>query len=161
MEIKMRRFRQALPADISKQILSECSSGVLSLNDSDGQPYGVPLNYVYDATSEIIYFHSAKAGHKIESIGEGCICSFCVIGMDKIVPDEFTSYFRSVIVNGYIYPVTNDGERQMALRLLCDKYSPGIDSSNEINKCINHVCILRLDIKAISGKQAIELVPQR
>ena len=157
----MRRFRQMLSEESSRQILSECSCGVLSLNDVDGNPYGVPLNYAYDATSEGIFFHSAKAGLKIESVGDGCICSFCVIGMDKIVPEDFTSYFRSVIVSGYIHPVTDDGERVAALRLLCDKYSPGIDSSDEIKKCINHVSILRLDIKAMSGKEAIELVAHR
>lgn len=160
MERKMRRSRQLLSEETTKKILSSATSGVLSLADTDGTPYGVPLSFAYDGDSHI-YFHSAVKGHKIDCIGADSRCSFCVIGQDNIVPEEFTSYFRSVIVTGNINIMTSHDEIIRGLLLLCEKYSPGIDYDNEIAKCLGHVSVLRLDIESVTGKEAIELVRQR
>ena len=77
------------------------------------------------------------------------------------MPDEFTSYFRSVIVKGRIHAVNAHDEIMKGLLLLCDKYSPGIGPEDEIAKCIRHVSVLRLDIDSKTGKEAIELVRKR
>ena len=160
MERKMRRFKQLLDEQATKEILNNATNGVLSLVDSDGEPYGVPISYAYDGDRNI-YFHSAVKGHKIECIEADSRCSFCVVAQDLIVPDEFTTYFRSVIVKGRIHPVGSHDEMMKGLLLLCDKYSPGIDPEGEISKCIRHVSVLRLDIDSITGKEAIELVRDR
>lgn len=78
-----------------------------------------------------------------------------------IVPDEFTTYFRSVIARGTVRVITDYDEKMKGLLLLCAKYSPGIDPDNEITKCIGHVAVLCLDIADMAGKEAIELVRQR
>lgn len=52
-------------------------------------------------------------------------------------------------------------EIMKGLLLLCEKYSPGIDSDTEIAKCLNHVTVLRLDIENMTGKESIELVRKR
>lgn len=157
MERKMRRFRQSLCEQSVKEILSNATNGVLSLVDSSGVPYGVPVSYVYDG-NKCIYFHSATDGHKIECIEADGRCSFCVVGQDLVMPDEFTSYFRSVIVKGRIHVVTTRDEMMRGLLLLCGKYSPGVDPDAEISKCISHVSVLCLDIDSMTGKEAIELV---
>ena len=51
MERKMRRFRQLLDAEDAKGILETTSNGVLSLKDTDGEPYGVPLSLLSMATA--------------------------------------------------------------------------------------------------------------
>ena len=160
MERKMRRFKQLLDEQATKEILNNATNGVLSLVDSDGEPYGVPISYAYDGDRNI-YFHSAVKGHKIECIEADSRCSFCVVAQDLIVPDEFTTYFRSVIVKGRIHAVGSHYEMMKGLLLLCDKYSPGIDPEAEISKCIRHVSVLRLDIDSMTGKEAIELVRDR
>ncbi len=160
MERKMRRFKQLLDEQSAKEILYNATNGVLSLVDSDGEPYGVPISYAYDGEG-CIYFHSAVKGHKIECIEADSRCSFCVVAQDLIVPDEFTTYFRSVIVKGSIHVVDTRDEMIKGLLLLSGKYSPGIDPDAEISKGINHVSVLRLDIDFITGKEAIELVRKR
>ena len=77
------------------------------------------------------------------------------------MPEEFTTYFRSVIVAGRISVVTDSDEIQLGLKLLCDKYSPGVDTEAELSRFLKHVVVLRLDIEGICGKEAIELVRQR
>lgn len=157
MERKMRRFKQLLSEQATKEILCNATNGVLSLVDSDGEPYGVPISYVYDG-NKCIYFHSAVKGHKMECIAANGRCSFCVVGQDQIMPEEFTTYFRSVIVKGTIHVVTARDEMMKGLLLLCKKYSPGVNPDAEISKCIGHVSVLRLDIDGMTGKEAIELV---
>ena len=160
MERKMRRFKQLLPDEDVRKILSEGTNGVLSLVDEEGLPYGVPLSYAYDGRDRI-YFHSAVKGYKMDCIGLSSPCSFCVVGQDKIVPEEFTSYFRSVIVRGTISLVAEPEEIMKGLLELCSKYSPGIDPEKEISRCLGHVAVLCLRIQSMTGKESIELVRQR
>jgi nitroimidazol reductase NimA-like FMN-containing flavoprotein (pyridoxamine 5'-phosphate oxidase superfamily) len=160
MEQKMRRFKQELAVDDAVNILHRCTNGILSLVDTDGAPYGVPLSYVYDGHNHL-YLHSAASGRKIDCIKADSRCSFCVVSQDNIVPEEFTTYFRSVIVAGKIKILSDSEEIRHGLILLSDKYCPGIDPTKEIDKFINTVKVLRIDIDSITGKESIELVRQR
>lgn len=109
MERKMRRFKQLLSVSDTKEILNNATNGVLSLLDSDGGVYGVPVSFAYDGCNHI-YLHSAIEGHKIDCITADSRCSFCVIGQDWIIPEEFTSYFQSVIIKGSIHRVSASDE---------------------------------------------------
>ena len=154
----MRRHRQQLSREECERILGRCTSGVLALTGDGGYPYAVPLSYVY--ADGAIIFHSAVEGHKVDAIRRDSRCSFCVIEQDEIKPAEFTTYFRSVIVFGRIQILENDNEKVRALRLLGSRYSPGDEPGlqHEIDKSLDHVLLLRLDVEHLSGKQAIELV---
>ena len=157
----MRRNRQQLSREECERILGRCTSGVLALTGDGGYPYAVPLSYVYaDGT---IIFHSAVQGHKVDAIRRDHRCSFCVIEQDEIRPAEFTTYFRSVIVFGRIQILEAADEKVQALRLLGRRYSPNDEAGlqHEIDKSLDHVMLIRLDIEHISGKEAIELVKAR
>ena len=157
----MRRNRQQLSREECERILGRCTSGVLALTGDGGYPYAVPLSYVYaDGT---IIFHSAVQGHKVDAIRRDNRCSFCVIEQDEIRPAEFTTYFRSVIAFGRIQILEAADEKVQALSLLGRRYSPNDEAGlqHEIDKSLDHVMLLRLDIEHISGKEAIELVQAR
>lgn len=85
----------------------------------------------------------------------------CIVEKDDVVPEEFTSYFRSVILFGRASVVEDRDERIKALILLSDKYSPGENPSAEIERFIKAVCIVRIDIDSVTGKEAIELARMR
>ena len=157
----MRRDRQQLSREECELILGRCTSGVLALTGDGGYPYAVPLSYVY--TDGAIIFHSAVEGHKVDAIKRDSRCSFCVIDQDEIKPDEFTTHFRSVIAFGRIHILEDADEKVQALRLLGRRYSPDDEPGlqHEIDKSLDHVLLLRLDIEHLSGKQAIELVRAR
>ena len=154
----MRRHRQQLSREECERILGRCTSGVLAMTGDGGYPYAVPLSYVY--ADGAIIFHSAVEGHKVDAIRRDSRCSFCVIEQDEIKPAEFTTYFRSVIAFGRIQILEDDNEKVQALRLLGSRYSPGDEHGlqHEIDKSLDHVLLLRLDVEHLSGKQAIELV---
>lgn len=156
----MRRVKQLLPENESIEILRTATNGVLSLVDSENIPYGVPMSFVYD-NEDTIYFHCAKEGRKTDCIHKNNNASFCIISLDDIHPDEFTTYYRSVIVSGTITIIQNRNEIIYALKLLGDKYSPKRDAEQEINKNIERVSVLKLNINNITGKEAIELTRRR
>ena len=60
---EMRRTKQLLSEAETIEILQSCTSGVLAVIGDDDYPYAVPLSYVYKDGK--LFFHFAKAGHKI------------------------------------------------------------------------------------------------
>lgn len=158
---EMRRKRQALSLEENIQVLNRGTSGVLAVSGNDGYPYAVPLSYVYHDNK--IFFHCAKTGHKLDAITGNEKVSFCVIDKDQVVPEEYTSYFRSVIVFGKARILEDEAEKRNALEILAARYSPDQEQGRlaEINKEFNHVCLIELAIEHMSGKEAIELAKKR
>ena len=158
----MRRKKQLLPQDMTEEILRRGTSGVLALAGDGGYPYAVPISYVYDG--EKLYFHCAKNGHKLDAIRREDKASFCVIAQDRIVPEEFTTYFRSVIAFGRIRVLEDETERQSAIEKLALKYAPDStleDRQREIQREWIPLCMLEMTIDHLTGKEAIELVRSR
>lgn len=157
----MRRHKQALSTEENLGIINRGTSGVLALCGKDNQPYTVPLNYVY--FNNKIYFHCALTGHKLDLIKENQLASFCIIDQDNIVPQEFTSYYRSVNIQGIIQIISDEVAKRTILQAFVQKYSAKfpIEGANEINKFIKHTCILELTINNLTGKEALELIKQK
>ena len=159
---EMRRKRQALSREEISLILYRGTSGVLALSGDDNYPYAVPISYVYDG--EKIYFHCAKSGHKLDAIQQNEKVSFCVIDQDKIVPDEYTSYFRSIIAFGRIEVIKDEKEKRTAIEKLASKYAPedtAIGRKNAIDREWTPLCMLKMHIDHITGKEAIELIKKK
>ena len=106
---EMRRKRQQLDEEACAEILRTGSAGVLAVSGDAGYPYAVPLSYVY--ANGKLYFHCARAGHKIDAIRRSPKASFCVIGQDAVKPLKYTTYFRSVIAFGTVRILEDDGEK--------------------------------------------------
>ncbi|WP_458407347.1 pyridoxamine 5'-phosphate oxidase family protein [Anaerotignum sp.] len=156
---EMRRKNQLLPDAVSREILERNTSGVLSLMGDEGYPYGVPLSYVL--VGDKIFFHCAKEGHKVDAIRREEKASFCVIDQDKVISEEYTTYFRSVIAFGRAHILESDEEKMQAIRILAGKYSgeqgeEAID--REIGKHFANLCMIQFNIEHLTGKEAIELV---
>lgn len=156
---EMRRKRQMLSEDDCKIILREGTSGVLALSGDDGYPYAVPLSYVYDG--EKIFFHCAKSGHKLDAIRRNPKASFCVIGQDKVVPEEYTTYYRSVIAFGTVRILEDDREKYDSVREIALKYAP-LDTVEQRRAAIERewsgLCMLEMTIEHLTGKEARELL---
>jgi nitroimidazol reductase NimA-like FMN-containing flavoprotein (pyridoxamine 5'-phosphate oxidase superfamily) len=155
---EMRRKKQVLSVEETIQVLQRGTSGVLAVAGDDDYPYAVPLSYVYHDNK--IYFHCARSGHKLDSIARHEKVSFCVIDQDQVVPEEYTSYFRSVIVFGKARILEDEAEKRSALEILAARYSPDHEQGRlqEIEKEFNAVRMIELAIDHMSGKEAMELV---
>ena len=156
---EMRRKRQQLTEVECIEILKKNTFGVLAVSGDGGYPYAVPLSYVYD--KHILYFHCAKSGHKLDAIKTCDKVSFCVVDQDFVVPQEYTTYFRSVIVFGRAGIVDQEDEIRNAIEKLAIKYYPEDSKDNRnstIEKEYKAMCIVKIQIEHMAGKEAIELI---
>ncbi len=155
---EMRRKRQALGAEEIRRILERNTCGVLAVTGEEGFPYAVPLSYT--AQGDKIYFHCAKTGHKVDAIRQNAKVSFCVVDQDQIVPEKYTTYFRSVIAFGTAAILEDEAQIRQALESLGQKYAPGESAEHlhaEIEKELPAVCMIEMTVEHITGKEAIEL----
>lgn len=159
---EMRRNRQQLSEAECLEILHRNTSGVLAVLGDECYPYAVPLSYV--CCDRKIYIHCAKSGHKLDAVKNYDKVSFCVIDQDLIVPEEYTSYFRSVIVFGRAGVLDEQDEIYGAMKELGKKYYPD-DSEEHLNEVIERaqstMSMIKIDIEHMTGKEAIELVRHR
>ncbi len=147
------------PADC-EDALREGSWGVLAVTGDEGWPYAVPVNYVY--AGGCIWIHGAKAGHKMDAVRRDSRVSFCVTAMAQNRPEEFTTYYRSVIAFCRAAIVEDPEEKRRAIIQLADRFSPDEPPERrdrEIDREWNALSIIRLDIEHMTGKMAIELLP--
>ena len=108
-----------------------------------------------------IYIHCAKAGHKLDAIKRDNKVSFCVIDKDEVIPEEYTSYFRSVIAFGSIHIIENEREKREAIEKLALKYA-FTDTADHRNTSIDKewgaLCMLEMTVEHLTGEVNIELV---
>ena len=159
---EMRRRRQQLSQAECVEILNRNTSGILAVLGDNGYPYAVPLSYVYDGS--VLYFHCAKSGHKLDAIKSCDKVSFCVVDQDDVVPKEYTTYFRSVILFGRAGILDNDEEMYSAIEKLAIKYYPTDNKENRdiaIKKEFAAMCIVKIEIDNMTGKESIELVKSK
>lgn len=145
--------------DECREILDTETSGVLAVSGDDGYPYAVPMSFVCNDNK--IYFHCAKSGHKLDAVRRESKASFCVIHKDDVVPEEFTTYYKSVITFGRIRVIDDGEEMKAAAKLLGRKYFPsGTEErlNDEISGSVNNMLILELQIEHMTGKMAKELI---
>jgi nitroimidazol reductase NimA-like FMN-containing flavoprotein (pyridoxamine 5'-phosphate oxidase superfamily) len=157
---QMRRGKQALSQEECLKILKDRTSGVLALLGEEGYPYAVPLSFVYFENH--LFFHSALTGQKIDDIKACPKASFCVIDKDQVVPEKFTTYFRSVIASGNISIIEDEEMKKKALLLLALKYAPDNKEGclKETVDNLKRVSMLDFEIERLTGKEAIELKRQ-
>ncbi|MCF8110365.1 MAG: pyridoxamine 5'-phosphate oxidase family protein [Desulfobacteraceae bacterium] len=149
----MRRKDKSIGSEEAIRLLADCEYGILSTADSEGQPYGVPLNYVYKDNH--IYFHSALTGRKIENIKNNPRVSFCVTGDTRVIPSLFTTEFVSAVAFG-VASEARGLERYNALLWLLQKYSPEYIEEGKayIEKHDRVTKVIKISITSISGKKS-------
>lgn len=117
---EMRRKDRMLTNDELMDIMATAEYGVLSTVGEDGWPYGVPVNFVYH--DKKIYFHAALTGQKLENILFNNKVSFCVIKDVELIPEDFSTRYKSVIAFGEVSEVPEDGKQEI-YKLIIEKFS--------------------------------------
>lgn len=152
---EMRRRNQALDLATCERILAQAPRGVLAVLGDEGYPYTVPLNFVYDGGK--IYFHSARAGHKIDAIAACDKVSFCVLDEGVREEDDWWYHFNSVVVFGRIRRLEDESAIRDALYKLGAKYFPAdYDTEADVARNFARVAMLELSIDHMSGKHVQE-----
>lgn len=114
-----------------KKFLEEKRVGTLSMCDGDGNPYALPMNYLY--WNDKIYIHGMGSGKKNLILAERpsvCFTVFEEFGtVTDLVPCKCDTSYLSVVIFGDAVPVEDLEEKAQALTQLVEKFMPSFFKS--------------------------------
>lgn len=124
----------------------------LALADNN-MPFLVPVFYAYDGTA--LYFHSARAGTKIEILQRNNNVCFEITIDHGIVPSDqacdFEAQHRTVIGFGKAVFVTDAAEKLKGLDLIVAQFSDQKFEYPQAN--LDRTAVIRIDIASLKGKK--------
>lgn len=147
----MRRKDRQISEAEALSLLEQGEYGVLGTVSTDGQPYGVPVNYC--CLNGSIFFHCALEGRKLDIIRNNPRVSFCVVGNTEVLPAEFGARYESCIVQGMASESLAE-EKRAALEGLIAKYSRDFlaEGHQYIEKLNAKTRVFKISVEAITGK---------
>lgn len=153
----IRKKKNEINKELARQLLNNTRRGVLAVNGDEGYPYAMPINYIYDEIENKIYFHGAKAGHKVDSINASDKVCFTVYGNETIKDEAWAPYMQSVIVFGRCHLI-EDSERAIKLvKKLAMKYYPDeVLADEEIKISGKNVQMFEIIVEHMCGKEIQE-----
>lgn len=155
---EMRVQKKVMPADRIDKLILEGEYGVLSVLDTNGYPYAIPVNYVSD--EHAIYIHCAREGMKIDAIAAHEKVGFTIVGRHSVVAKRFSSDFESVVCFGKAAFVESDDTKLEILKRFIVKYAPEFTeggfkyAANDFHK----TNIIKLTVEHKTGKTNIDLL---
>lgn len=155
-----RKDREITDLNTIKKIIEKCKIMHLGLS-KDNTPYVVPLNFGFDSQNNLIYFHCASQGMKLdflESNSLACL-QFCTEYNLSVPenPDQGCGYgfnYESVTAWGNGSLVYDTAEKIRALKLLMIQQTGKDFEFTE--KEAQTVTIVRIKIDSFSGKKRLE-----
>ena len=120
-----RKDREIADFDEQYAILSRLDTIRVAMFDGE-YPYVVPVSFGCEKRDgrAVLYFHSAKAGHKVDALAADP--HVCIEGdvTFKVEPTDhgITTRYESVIGRGLCELVEDEAEKIRGLRLLCGHY---------------------------------------
>ncbi len=148
----MRRKDRERDREFALRVLKDCEYATLSTVNLDGSPYGIPISPVL--VDEVVYFHCALEGQKLDNIAHSNqVCLSCVCHT-KLIPEHFTTEFESAVAKGRCTIVTEEEEKLMALRCICEKYAPSNMHAFEhaVARSLMRTGICKIELEEITGK---------
>lgn len=148
---------QWLLKEEAQAYLAENNTGRLATCDADGQPYIVPLNYVYFKGH--IFFHCALKGKKLNHIMQNPKVCFEVSETDELdladQPCGCATRFTSVLVTGTAEFIENTDEKLSVLDAFIRHLAP-VKNYPAIRPEMAAACaVVQIRIKEISGKKNV------
>ena len=153
----IRKKKNEIDVNAAQALLQNSRRGVLAVNGDDGYPYAIPVNYFYDTESQKIYFHGARAGHKVDAL-KACdkIC-FTVYGNEQIKEEAWAPFMQSVVVFGRCHLLEAGPKATALLKRFAMKYYPNEQlSDEEIEHAGKAVQMFEIEIEHLSGKEIQE-----
>lgn len=153
----IRKKKNEISVEAAEQLLVESRRGVLAVNGVEGYPYAIPINYYFDKEARKIYFHGAKAGHKIEALRACDKVCFTTYGNETVKKEAWAPFVQSVVVFGRCRPLEGSTEALARLKQLAMKYFPEERlADEEIARAGKAAQMFEIEIEHLSGKEEQE-----
>lgn len=139
------------------EIMEKCEILELALNDEDGYPYVIPMNFGFQVIDDkpVIFLHGAKDGKKLDLIRKDSRCAFSMSTGHELILGKVacaaTWKYESVCGKGKICFVEGE-EGIRALTELMRKYDPEHEHAFD-ERHLKAVTCMKIDIESITGKR--------
>lgn len=124
---QMRKAARQKDEEWALNVFDRAPFVTMSMIRPDGTPYGLPLSLIR-SNRRTFYFHCADEGDKLDCIRANPVVSLSAVSRctPKFETEKknFTMYYDSAIALGEAEIVTDNSEKIMALRLLCQRFLP-------------------------------------
>ena len=153
----IRKKKNEISAEAARALLHHARRGVLAVNGDEGYPYAIPVNYLYDETERKIYFHGARAGHKVDALRACDKVCFTVLGDETVREEAWAPYLQSVVVFGRCRLLESGPEALALIKRLAMKYYPSEQlADEEIAASGRAVQMYEITVEHLSGKEVQE-----
>lgn len=153
----IRKKKKALDTNAAEALLLQSRRGVLAVNGDDGYPYAIPINYVYDRDAQKIYFHGARAGHKVDALRACDKVCFAVYGNETVKEESWAPFMQSTVVFGRCRLVKDEARALMLLKKFAMKYYPSEQlADEEIARAGKAAQVFEIEIEHLRGKEVQE-----
>ena len=153
----IRKKKNEIDIQAAEALLQSSRRGVLAVNGDDGYPYAIPINYLYDRDARKIYFHGARAGHKVDALKACDKVCFTVYGNETIKEEAWAPFMQSVVVFGRCHLTEAGPDATERLRKFAMKYYPNEQLvDEEIALAGKAVQMFEIEIEHFSGKEVQE-----
>jgi nitroimidazol reductase NimA-like FMN-containing flavoprotein (pyridoxamine 5'-phosphate oxidase superfamily) len=157
---RLRRPERAMPEQGVRAFLARAPCG-FTATAVDGQPFQHTSLFWYDDSTRRVYFHGARQGRMMANVQANPRVCFTVAEMGRLLPAatamEFSNEYTSVIVFGRARLVESEGEKQIALQALLNKYFPNLKPAHDYRPITTEeaaaTAVYAIEIEAWSGKQ--------
>jgi nitroimidazol reductase NimA-like FMN-containing flavoprotein (pyridoxamine 5'-phosphate oxidase superfamily) len=116
----------------------------------------VTLSYGYDSDTNILYFHCAKQGMKLDIINSNPSVCATVIEDGGYVPDQCEHNFRTAVFRGKMSIVTDLEEMKHGMSVLVHHLESQPDAINRLllksDEAFSRMNVLKLEIVQITAK---------
>ncbi len=150
-----RKEKQIQERSTIESIITKADVCYLAMSKND-IPYVVPLNFGY--RDNVLYFHSADEGKKLQLIRENPNVSFSMIVDSEIVKADkacnWSMKYKSVIGRGTAGIIEDREAKIGALDIIMNQYA---DEAWEYNPTmLDKTVVVKIEIEELTGKQSLD-----
>lgn len=158
--MRQKKFEVKTQEELT-DIIDECETVRIAVNDDDGYPYNVPVSFGYEITDEkiILYIHGAAMGKRYELLKKD---GHVGVEMDKFFQYRasgmsVTCNYESIIAKGEAVELTEKEDKKYALMKVlehCGYVNYPIEWENP--HLIENTGVFKVELSEISGKKKHE-----
>lgn len=152
----MRKSRYQTTDDEAWAIFDQSPFATIACTKENNEPYAVNVSMA--RIDRDLYFHCALEGEKIEAFKANPHVCVSAVGSYHIVPEKFTVFYESVILEGMIEEIVDRDEKIKGLEAVCHRFSPEYmdEFMDAVEKSIHVTGIFKIHVNSITGKRKQE-----
>lgn len=143
-----------------KKILQQTKYITIGMSENN-EPYLVTLSHGYDIGSNIIYFHCASEGKKIDILKKNNVIWGQALIDKGYVHGKCDHLYATVMFHGHVSFIVDDNEKRHALEVMIrhlERNPEQVMKKQITEKSLKRVNIGRIDIDYLSGKRAEKVI---